>query len=278
MANDDNNYEGEYESYSEQVESVDIPAEEKKGLFGLPRLYSILIAAAAGAAALAGLICLTIFLLVPLGKYSYAGVKASNGDYAKAYETYDRLDGFLKSEEKKAALASKVATARQQDVVTFADMEWLVLEEKGNKALLLLKDCLEERPYNDTLTNTTWAECSLREYLNGKFYSMIPEEDRAKIQLTTLDNSNNPTYKTDGGKKTQDYIFCLSVFEAGVYFTTDTAREAKLGSRNAYWWLRTTGMDPILAANVSDAGTIGEAGSGVNWSGRAVRPAMWVKF
>jgi len=51
---------------------------------------------------------------------------------------------------------------------------------------------------------------------------------------------------------------------------------ARSGNATKFWWLRSPGLDPIVAAVVTSDGSLGYAGSGVNYTTRHVRPAMWV--
>lgn len=65
---------------------------------------------------------------------------------------------------------------RVGDIVKFGNYNWQVLEIKGGKALILSERILEQRAYNHTNTDITWANCSLREYLNGDFYDSFDDE------------------------------------------------------------------------------------------------------
>lgn len=48
-------------------------------------------------------------------------------------------------------------------------IEWLVLEVKDGKALVISKYALDCKPYNTSSTNVTWETCSLRNWLNNDF-------------------------------------------------------------------------------------------------------------
>jgi hypothetical protein len=65
-------------------------------------------------------------------------------------------------------------------VIPFAGYDWRVLEVKGGKALLISEKVLEAREYNNELKNITWAECTLRAYLNGDFFNSLGP-DKARI-------------------------------------------------------------------------------------------------
>ena len=169
-------------------------------------------------------------------------------------------------------------------------IEWIVLERKGGKALLVTKYAIGCRPYNDKKTDTTWMSSSLRKWLNDDFLGGAFTLDESKqIKQTSVKTEDNAAYGTKGGRTTTDKIFLLSVDEAEKYFKSDAARvcgpSAATGAAGAYtntanggcwWWLRSPGSDAKRAARVDPDGKVNAAGSTVNGTGYAVRPAMWV--
>lgn len=50
-------------------------------------------------------------------------------------------------------------------------IEWLVLDEKGHRKLLLAKYALDCKAYNDEQEDTTWEACTLRAWLNSEFFN-----------------------------------------------------------------------------------------------------------
>ena len=44
-------------------------------------------------------------------------------------------------------------------------IEWLVLDVKGNEALLISRYGLDCKPYDQKFTDTTWEDCDLRKWL-----------------------------------------------------------------------------------------------------------------
>ena len=82
------------------------------------------------------------------------------------------------------------------DIIPFAGYDCRVLDVQDGKALLITNELVDyqgfyriqddpEHPNKvTTASNTTWAECTLRAYLNDQFYNAIPEDDRARILLT----------------------------------------------------------------------------------------------
>lgn len=153
------------------------------------------------------------------------------------------------------------------------DIEWIVLAREENKALLITKKSICEKPYNDTFPHRgiTWEQCTLRRWLNTVFYSSyFMENERIKILTTTVVTPDNSIYGTSGGNPTNDKIFILSQEEAQKYFKTDFQR-----SINHRWWTRSPGQDSHSVFIVDDFGEIFD-GDSADQSWYGVRPAMWV--
>ena len=231
-----------------------------------------------GALALAGaLAALAVFVMIPAAKYGKAEKLQSQGEYAEAYDAYDRMGDYRGAAALKDKLRDDIVASRSAETMEFGAYEWLVLEERGGKALLLMKDVLEKRPYHETEESVAWEACDLRSWLNGAFYNSFGGAERARIAETAVVNSRNTDYGTKAGSDTGDYIFLLSLAEAKLYFPDDDARAACNEDGSAsWWWLRSPGMETYTAAIVTGDGALGSAGSGVNYYDRGVRPAMWV--
>ncbi len=169
-------------------------------------------------------------------------------------------------------------------------IEWLVLDVKDGKALLLSRYALDSQPYHTSKQNVTWEKCSLRTWLNETFFSgtFSAGEQKAIVPMTS-DNSASQGYggwNTSGGKSTQDRVFLLSYAEAWNFFDSSKARTCRPTeyalSRGAYqsvdgsswWWLRSPGSSASAAARVLAAGS--RSDRAVNSEGGAVRPAVYV--
>ena len=112
-------------------------------------------------------------------------------------------------------------------------IEWIVLEVKDNKALLLSKHILFRKTY-DKNHSCTWKTSSLRQYLNGEFYENCFTKSEKNAIITSNINVNSGD--------TKDRIFLLSVDEVYKYFKNDQERIAVgLDGREDMWWLRCRG-------------------------------------
>lgn len=181
------------------------------------------------------------------------------------------------------------------------DVEWIILDVKGDKALVISKYVLDAQAYNAEYGDTTWETCTLRQWLNNDFiYSAFSAEEQEKIQTTVVVAEDSQRYGTDAGNDTQDKIFLLSFSEAEKYFDSDEARECKATEYaidegcwvNDYadyygncdgWWLRSPGVGQFIAAYVECDGCLSEGsmdgvGGLVGDDAYGVRPAMWIEL
>ncbi len=198
------------------------------------------------------------------------------------YRIQDKID---KANRAIDGMRIKAKSFKVGDVLRFGTyndetIEWLVLDKKDSKALVISKDVLFQKEYNDERSNVTWETCTLRSYLNNDFYNLVfTEEEKKLIAKSKIENPDNPEDGTKGGNDTEDYIFLLSVDEASKYFKTDKDR-----SCGEKWWLRSPGWRQDYAACVDYSGgiTYGINVSGDYYSGRyvrsnyGVRPALWL--
>ena len=172
-------------------------------------------------------------------------------------------------------------------------VEWIVLEVKGDQALLISRLCLDARAYNTDFVRMTWAKCTLRTWLNDTFLKeTFSADEQARIPAVTITNPDNHHYSTPGGEDTTDQIFLLSEAEAYQYFPDVATRPGQPTeyakaqgayvnekNGNTWWWLRSPGVRPIDACGVRADGRISGYGSrDVNRPSGALRPVFWYTF
>lgn len=189
-------------------------------------------------------------------------------------------------------------------------IQWKVLDVQNGKALLLSQDVLVRLQYHPQESGATWKDCTLRQWLNDDFYhAAFSGEELKRVCLTRNVNEDNPTYGTDGGEDSDDYVFLLSLSEAEKYFASDEERQCEFSTAvnmivdqepsvqkgifetedpygyDRRWWLRTPGMYPLATVIIEKDGSISRNGdtgayaSGVachQWNG--VRPAIWIEI
>ena len=169
-------------------------------------------------------------------------------------------------------------------------IEWFVLNEHKGKVLLLSRYGLESRCmdsadqyYSDYMFDwgITWETTTMREWLNGPFYSSAFSAEEA-AGISPMAVGAGILYPSAEGS---DRVFLLSVGEVERYLTTDglkgciyTAHAVKtgdIGNNDLYstWWLRSTrealGMDTV-------GSTLDIITETDNTYWYAVRPALWV--
>lgn len=182
-------------------------------------------------------------------------------------------------------------------------IEWYVLDKQDGKVLLISKYILDAVPYDDAyvgypwgmtnprpVTDTVWADCSLRSWLNGAFINgAFTKDEQGKIIAYTSSDTkvfgtttaaNSPSADAHVTAAVTDKVFLLSSWEAKTLFNNDDARMATATqyakAQGVYvnkdtasdettvgyspWWTRTVGYYAGYAAVVMPDGYVHGAG------------------
>lgn len=236
---------------------------------------------------LASLLCAAIIVsAIPLG--GLVGIDWSEllGIKASAYSTGDTLYFGMYPQTKvtdatlKAALGevtpdsngdviylgTKYRRYKASNVTEFyryAPIRWRVLSSGYDGIYVVSVNVLDRGPYNEINKDITWADCTLRSWLNTTFYNTaFSESDKAKIRTATLINDGSPYNNyTSGGIDTKDKVFILSYYDVisdeyglstltGIYggkasLPSDYAKVLGVSGGFSYggacWWTRTPG-------------------------------------
>ena len=173
------------------------------------------------------------------------------------------------------------------------DIKWIVLDANDKNMLVISKDIIEAKSFNDSDADVTWETCTLRKWLNEDFYqTAFSSSEREQIQKTLVVTPDDPTSGADGGEDTEDNIFILSVDEANKYFASDDDRRAapkdylseqELGIYDGYgyWWLRSPSSDTVGKYATKNGACVGSDGNVNNWgewitTPEGIRPVMWI--
>lgn len=70
---------------------------------------------------------------------------------------------------------NKIDDLKIDSTVPFGGYNWRILDIQNNMALIITEFIIEQRAYHDAYRDITWADCSLRKYLNGEFYDNSPQ-------------------------------------------------------------------------------------------------------
>lgn len=176
-------------------------------------------------------------------------------------------------------------------------IEWIVLDDKKDKELLISRYILDYRVYNDSSMNNLpiWEDSTIREWLNTEFINEVfSKKEREKI--VSVKHGSNSAHGMRWCGTTEDAVFLLSLKELKQYF--DEAEDDILaegtpfafskGLRSAVylfadaadfpeadvtgcWMLRTGGSDGYIY--VDAMGFIEDGEEPVLPCG--IRPALW---
>jgi hypothetical protein len=179
----------------------------------------------------------------------------------------------------------------------FGAYDWRVLDVQGDRALLVSKDIIAKKEYNETYTAVTWETCTLRKWLNKDFLHTFNKKDQSRIVITKNPNEDNQWYGTNGGGRTKNRIFLLSISEVVKYLGDsgqlknknlklkswiqdqfNSERISKFNNSRSWWWLRSPGDGSGNAAVVYDDGHLIMNGGNVSFESGGVRPALWLKL
>lgn len=202
-------------------------------------------------------------------------------------------------------------------------IKWRVLDTASEcadteKGIFLLSDqTIDVERYNKKYDkNITWAESTMRSWLNGYdgqknklkidysqtgfIGSAFSDYERSAVADTRLKNDKNPIYNIGGGNDTTDKVFLLSIAEVQnkTYGFTDNMNSTvtRIATKNAYvvgggetgsgwdnvgdadfWLLRSPGGVLGHCAYVGNDGAIESYGDYVSTEDLSVRPALNLK-
>ncbi len=176
------------------------------------------------------------------------------------------------------------------------DIEWLVLEVKDGKALVVSKYSLDCKLFNESDTGgITWENCTLREWLNSEFVNeAFTNDESGMIPTVTVTADKNPDQDSEQGADTQDKLFLMSVKEVNKYFKTDEERKCEptayaiaqgaslnKSEKGGKWWLRTVGISKKYNTYMTGVGVYGDLdtdGMTIQYDDYGIRPAMWINL
>ncbi len=199
---------------------------------------------------------------------------------------------------------------RTGDKILFGGFDWRALAIQNNTALIITDKIIEQRSYHNKYIDITWADCSLREYLNTEFYEKFSDTEKSRIVPVLNKNPDNPWFGTRGGEDTEDKIFILSLEELACKYFGDSSSLLYNPKKNQrYWyerkdennskrgavlldkgwgswyWIRTPGRFSVKAVYVFPDGNIGIHGNNIlkgniadGFCAGGVRPVTWISL
>jgi len=185
----------------------------------------------------------------------------------------------------------------------YTPIKWRILKQTGNKAVLLTDRMPDTYPFNEAYTDTSWSDCSLRQWLNSDFISRaFTTAEIDAIEVTDVKNDANYYFGTDCGPDTKDRVFVLSESET---FSSPLAKEYGFSNSdsgnnparrfrstlyakcrgawwspvegyfgNAFWFMRTIGYTKANVVYVGETGDTYNRGIVVTCNDAAILPAI----
>ena len=253
------------------------------------------------------MVTLTVTVIIPSVKYNNAVKAVEEQRYEDAYLTFKSLYKFKDSQVKATdLLKAHPNIAQVGDVIYFGtyeqdnnfsngkeEIEWRVLEKDENGRMLVVsKYALDCRNYHSSVKQITWEDSDIRSWLNNDFYSNVfSSSEKSAVKTVTNENTGNSDFNVNGGNKTSDKIFILSIDEAKRYLPNNIDRmcqatkyaeskgtELDSLTHNCRWWLRSPGSTLYSAASVKIDGFILNMGTPVSVDKAFVRPAVWIEI
>ena len=253
-------------------------------------------------------IAISFFLntvIIPGRKYNDAIALMDAGKLDEAYSILVELEDYKDAVDKLIDIQiTEFQNIKIGDVIKFGEyeqdnnttngkeeIEWIVLEIKDGKALVVSKYALDCKPYNTSATEVTWEICTLRKWLNNDFINeAFSTYENNMIPTVMVSADKNPKYDTNQGNATQDKVFLLSIQEAKQYFINFDERRCKPSETvksngvyvgdtgDCFWWLRSSGIIQFNATGVDSTGRVNESGINVISDFSGVRPALWINL
>lgn len=242
-----------------------------------------------------------------LARYELGCQYQENQKYTEAFKVFSEIRTYSNVEQKFAEVQIEMLrNAEKGDVVYWGSyeqdnnyangqepIEWIVLSRGVNTFTLLSKYCLDYQPYNTRQESVTWAQCTLRNWLNDTFFNTaFSDAEQTVICSRNNRNSDNHAFGTKGGSHTTDIV---SIFSSGVsedYYSykgiiakpTEYVKVVS-GCGNVYdnenygfaYWVRMPGMEQDTAAYImgGDYSPFDTAKNGIEVSNSlGVRPVI----
>ncbi len=245
-------------------------------------------------------------------KYNRALLYETEGNLILACDFYDQAVGYSDAHTRLYNVCTKLTLKEQLSVLDIGStvvfgrydqdpategnepLEWIIVDKKGDEALIVSKNAIEGTPFSTT--PTVWSGSELCNWLNSYFYkNYFTSSERVSIVQKLI--STRYIDQATGENKVDlanNYLFLLSDVEAESYFKTKDDRcapatksiiqknvtfENRLpindGNGCAHYWLRTIALDGSVMYVNGSGGVNRDGKAGENIMG--VRPAMWVK-
>ena len=213
----------------------------------------------------------------------------ANNDFDSCETIFEELGDFKDSQELLASLDMRrvsleiktIAAASAGDIVTFGTFEtdgneengpealrWQVLNNRDDLVTLITEQSIAGMRFHFNNGQTSWAECSVRSWLNGTFFtSAFNVNEAGFVCKNYISTPANPDFPSPLGETTVDRVYLLSLSEALSCFKKLSDRKLTCtpasymdtytdDDGNCCWWLRTSGARLESAVGVDTTGQV----------------------
>lgn len=181
----------------------------------------------------------------------------------------------------------------------FEPVKWYVVGKEGNELTLLAANIIEEKAFDDEARNVTWAQCSLRKWLNDEFRNTAFSESEKNMLVKVNDDFVSVPGINDindiSSRLDKEFLCAaptLHAFKLGIYTynpmnhvikCTDWGSSGHSDYAYGCWWLSDNGPLQGTAAFVNEFGNVMETGmftGGYSYSDGlcGVRPLITIKY
>ena len=152
-------------------------------------------------------------------------------------------------------------------------MDWRILERQDDRVLLIKDESLGSIPFDEAGKHSSWADSSVRKWLNNTFLTENFSQEETDLILDTEVVTEKNTYfpGVDPGETTTDKLFLMSIGEEQQYY--DLLHETE-----TCWWLRTPGAHEGSMAFVYRDKEVMPYGYEVSNTEITVKPLIWLSL
>ena len=163
--------------------------------------------------------------------------------------------------------ATEVSAWKVGDKVTLGGYSFTAVAIEKDSTLLVCDTSVKTEAFHNTYEYTSWAECSLRAWLNGEFAETLKADTSFNSEILITDTLVTEENYTSGLGEctTEDAVFLPSIEEVRAYHISGIGENC---------WLRNTGEEMTHAAIQRADGSLHLTGYRADYAIAGVRPCI----